>query len=90
MTAPIARVTGGSHSISWEVCYQLADKGYTVILGARKPTKGHTAVQSLVGNVISRNLSSELICVRNVFCVAVKGITFSKEALTPEKGFLKG
>jgi len=35
-------------------------------------------------------LSSELICVSNVFRVAVKGITFSKEASTPEKGFLKG
>ncbi len=56
MTTPIALVTGGNRGIGFEVCRQLADKDYTVILGARNLAKGETAAQSLGDSVIPKQL----------------------------------
>lgn len=45
----IALVTGANRGIGLEVCRQLAQRGYTVILGARDQAKGEAAAQSLKG-----------------------------------------
>ncbi len=43
----IALVTGGNRGIGLEVCRQLAQKGYTVILGSRDAAKGKEAAKRL-------------------------------------------
>ena len=43
----IALVTGGNRGIGLEVCRQLAQKGYTVILGSRDAAKGKAAAKRL-------------------------------------------
>jgi NAD(P)-dependent dehydrogenase (short-subunit alcohol dehydrogenase family) len=40
----IALVTGGNRGIGFEVCRQLAQRGFTVLLGARELAKGEQAV----------------------------------------------
>jgi NAD(P)-dependent dehydrogenase (short-subunit alcohol dehydrogenase family) len=44
---PIAVVTGGNRGIGYEVCRQLAEQGYEVILGSRDRTKGEAAARRL-------------------------------------------
>jgi NAD(P)-dependent dehydrogenase (short-subunit alcohol dehydrogenase family) len=44
---PVAMVTGANRGIGREVCRQLADLGYTVVLGARDPEKGERAATEL-------------------------------------------
>ena len=46
--ARVALVTGGNRGIGFETCRQLARFGYTVILGARDPSKGRAAADLLV------------------------------------------
>ena len=46
-TAPVAVVTGGNRGIGLDVCRQLADRDYQVVLGSRDPGKGQRAVASL-------------------------------------------
>lgn len=48
---PTALVTGANRGIGLEVCRQLADQGYRVLLGARDLAKGDAAAQALGGNV---------------------------------------
>lgn len=43
----VALVTGGNRGIGFEVCRQLAQKGYTVILGSRDAGKGEDAAKRL-------------------------------------------
>ena len=43
----IALVTGGNRGIGLEVCRQLADRGYTVLLGSRDMAKGKQAAAKL-------------------------------------------
>lgn len=45
--APIALVTGANRGIGLEVCRQLAQRGYTVLLGSRDLTKGQAAAAPL-------------------------------------------
>jgi NAD(P)-dependent dehydrogenase (short-subunit alcohol dehydrogenase family) len=45
--SPIVLVTGANRGIGLEVCRQLAEKGYTVILGARDLKKGEEATATL-------------------------------------------
>jgi len=48
----IAVVTGGNRGIGLEVCRQLAEKGFTVLLGARDMNKGRAAAARLRGSVV--------------------------------------
>ena len=54
--AQIALVTGGNRGIGLEVCRQLAERGYTVILGSRDPVKGERAAQAIEGEVVAKKL----------------------------------
>ena len=47
----VALVTGANRGIGLEVCRQLAEKGYTVILGSRDLAKGEEAAQGIAGEV---------------------------------------
>lgn len=43
----VAIVTGGNRGIGLEVCRQLSQRGFTVVLGARDPRKGEQAAATL-------------------------------------------
>ncbi len=45
--AKIALVTGGNKGIGFEICRQLGERGFHVILGARSPERGEAAVAAL-------------------------------------------
>jgi NAD(P)-dependent dehydrogenase (short-subunit alcohol dehydrogenase family) len=47
--APVAVVTGGNRGIGLEVCRQLAEHGYSVLLGSRDLAKGRAAAERLRG-----------------------------------------
>jgi NAD(P)-dependent dehydrogenase (short-subunit alcohol dehydrogenase family) len=47
MAADVAVVTGANRGIGLEVCRQLAQLGYEVVLGARDPAKGRAAAPDL-------------------------------------------
>jgi NAD(P)-dependent dehydrogenase (short-subunit alcohol dehydrogenase family) len=46
---PVALVTGGNRGIGLEVCRQLADRGYAVVLGSRDEAKGQAAARGITG-----------------------------------------
>jgi len=52
----IALVSGGNRGIGLEVCRQLAEIGYTVVIGSREEEKGRAAAEGLEGNVIPHQL----------------------------------
>lgn len=47
MVKKVALVTGGNRGIGFEVCRQLSQKGYQVILSSRDIHKGQRAVEKL-------------------------------------------
>jgi NAD(P)-dependent dehydrogenase (short-subunit alcohol dehydrogenase family) len=47
----VALVTGANRGIGLEVCRQLAQRGYVVVLGARDAAKGERAARQLGGNI---------------------------------------
>jgi NAD(P)-dependent dehydrogenase (short-subunit alcohol dehydrogenase family) len=54
--ARVALVTGANRGIGLEVCRQLAERGYTVLLGARDLEKGERAARGLPGDVTAIQL----------------------------------
>jgi NAD(P)-dependent dehydrogenase (short-subunit alcohol dehydrogenase family) len=52
----VALVSGGNRGIGLEICRQLADKGYTVVLGSRDEGQGREAAEKLDGDVHARQL----------------------------------
>ena len=53
---PVAVISGANRGIGLEVCRQLAERGYTVVLGSRDLAKGEAAVRELTGEVHPRQL----------------------------------
>ena len=47
----VALVTGGNRGIGLEVCRQLAQRDYKVLLGTRDPAKGEAAARKISGDV---------------------------------------
>ena len=52
----IALVSGGNRGIGLEICRQLAERGYTVVLGSRDEAKGRAAAEELEENVVPHQL----------------------------------
>ena len=52
----IALVSGGNRGIGLEVCRQLAERGYTVVMGSRDEERGRVAAERLDGDVIPHQL----------------------------------
>jgi NAD(P)-dependent dehydrogenase (short-subunit alcohol dehydrogenase family) len=55
-TKRVAIVTGANRGIGLEVCRQLAEGGYAVVLGSRDLAKGEAAARSISGEVHPRQL----------------------------------
>jgi NAD(P)-dependent dehydrogenase (short-subunit alcohol dehydrogenase family) len=55
-TPRLAVVSGGNRGIGFEVCRQLADKGFAVLLGARDFEKGRAAAARLPKSVVAVEL----------------------------------
>lgn len=52
----VALVSGGNRGIGLEVCRQLAEGGFTVVLGSRDEERGRQAAEGLPGGVAVRQL----------------------------------
>jgi NAD(P)-dependent dehydrogenase (short-subunit alcohol dehydrogenase family) len=52
----VALVSGGNRGIGLQVCRQLDERGYTVVMGSRDGEKGRIAAEGLEWNVISQQL----------------------------------
>src|SRR5215203_6111276 len=52
----IALVSGGNRGIGLEVCRQLAERGYTVVMGSRDDKQGRAAATGLPDGVVVRQL----------------------------------
>lgn len=52
----VALVSGGNRGIGLEVCRQLAERGYTVVLGSRDEERGREAAEKLRGDVHAHQL----------------------------------
>jgi NAD(P)-dependent dehydrogenase (short-subunit alcohol dehydrogenase family) len=52
----VALVSGGNRGIGLEVCRQLNERGYTVVMGSRDGEKGRVAAEGLEWNAIPQQL----------------------------------
>jgi NAD(P)-dependent dehydrogenase (short-subunit alcohol dehydrogenase family) len=52
----VALVSGGNRGIGLQVCRQLAEKDYTVVMGSRDDEQGRAAAEGLPGGVVVRQL----------------------------------
>src|SRR5215208_8274708 len=52
----LALVSGGNRGIGLEVCRQLAERGYAVIMGSRDEENGRVAAEGLEWNLIPQQL----------------------------------
>jgi NAD(P)-dependent dehydrogenase (short-subunit alcohol dehydrogenase family) len=52
----IALVSGGNRGIGLEICRQLSERGFTVVMGSRDEEQGRAAAAGLSGGVIVRQL----------------------------------
>lgn len=52
----VALVSGGNRGIGLEVCRQLAESGYTVVIGSRDEDRGRAAAEGLEGNLVPHQL----------------------------------
>src|SRR5215210_8988366 len=52
----LALVSGGNRGIGLEVCRQLAERGYAVVMGSRDEEKGLVAVEGLEWSVTPQQL----------------------------------
>jgi NAD(P)-dependent dehydrogenase (short-subunit alcohol dehydrogenase family) len=52
----VALVSGGNRGIGLQVCRQLDERGYTVVMGSRDGEKGRIAAEGLEWNVIPQQL----------------------------------
>jgi NAD(P)-dependent dehydrogenase (short-subunit alcohol dehydrogenase family) len=55
-SGPVAVVTGGNRGIGVEVCRQLVERGFSVVLGSRDAARGERAAEQLPGSVLARQL----------------------------------
>ena len=53
---PVAVVTGANRGVGFEICRQLAERGFAVVLGARDEVKGEQAADELGDAVAARLL----------------------------------
>ena len=65
-TRTIALVTGGNRGIGREVCRQLKDLGYTVVLGSRNADKGQVVAEELGGPPLVRSVELDVTSTESV------------------------
>lgn len=64
--ATVALVTGGNRGIGKEVCRQLVDLGYTVIIGSRDEAKGRKVAKELGGQPLAHAVQLDVTSTESI------------------------